>query len=153
MGQWNVILRFQTGQPPFRGMATVGGAAGRKRIQRVEEEHTRVHTAAHDLPQPSEAHFPQDCLLSEERRGAERIQLVNTQYTQMRWMPMSAAPFRGLVAVGRPTRRQSVQLVKEEHAGMRRPRAPKQLPHRPLGFSDVLVQQLRALKTQWQSHE
>jgi hypothetical protein len=57
-------------------------------------------------------------------------------------------PFGGLVAVGRAAGRERVQLVEEQHAGVRRPGAAEQLPHRPLRLADVLVEQLRALRQQ-----
>ena len=55
------------------------------------------------------------------------------------------APLGGLGGVGAAARRERVELVKEEDAGLRGARAGKQGPHRALALAHVLVQQLWAL--------
>ena len=57
----------------------------------------------------------------------------------------NSSPLRGLIGVGAAARRQGIQLVKEQHAGLRCTRPRKELAHRALALAHVLVQQLWAL--------
>ena len=58
---------------------------------------------------------------------------------------LNSAPLRGLIGVRAAAWRQGIQLVKEQHAGLRCARPRKQLAHRALALAHVLVQQLWAL--------
>ena len=49
----------------------------------------------------------------------------------------SITPLSCLVGIVPPSWRKRVHLVEEEHAGVGRPGAGKQLPHRPLALTDV----------------
>jgi hypothetical protein len=59
--------------------------------------------------------------------------------------PSPGAPPPHLVGVGAAPRRERVELVEKQHAGVRRARAREELPHRALGLPHVLVEQLGAL--------
>jgi hypothetical protein len=67
--------------------------------------------------------------------------------------PHPPPPLRRLVGVGPSPGCQGVQLVKEQDAWVGGTCARKQLPHRPLTLTHILVQQLWALHhTVWQMH-